>query len=273
MRLNTPGLFNKIGKTVTPALGTACYFLSLANIVELISSYLNCIIGKGSGSGWDKGEELAASRLIHGESPIILDIGANRGAWSTEVRRIIGNDGTWLMIDPASECCAILRSLGFGEVIEAAVSDREGTATLYSPSNASPIASLHERHDSVAAGRPQEHIDVAVKTIDGILDQRKIQIVDMAKMDLEGHELFALRGATRSLESHRLRCVTFEFGSANVNSRTFFRDFWDILNRYDYDIFRILPGGRTIRILEYYEDLEYFRGVSNYIAVARKAFP
>jgi hypothetical protein len=42
-----------------------------------------------------------------------------------------------------------------------------------------------------------------------------------------------------------------------------YRDYWDLLRGYDYDIYRILPRARTLRILRYDEDLEYFRGVSN----------
>lgn len=105
-------------------------------------------------------------------------------------------------------------------------------------------------------------------TIDEILMERGIELVDFAKMDLEGHELFALRGAAESLKHHRLRVLTFEFGTGNVNSRTFFRDFWGLLNGYGYRIERIYPGGKTAPVVEYYEDLEFFRGVTNYVALA-----
>ena len=64
-----------------------------------------------------------------------------------------------------------------------------------------------------------------------------------------------------------IKALTFEFGSGNVNSRTFFRDFWDLLNPLGYKIYRILPSSRMMPIKEYYEDCEYFRGVSNYLAV------
>jgi hypothetical protein len=86
------------------------------------------------------------------------------------------------------------------------------------------------------------------------------------KMDIEGHELFALRGAQRALTSRKIGALSFEFGCGNINSRTFFRDFWNLLNGSGFDIWRIAPGGREVRIIEYYEDLEYFRGATNYVA-------
>jgi hypothetical protein len=61
--------------------------------------------------------------------------------------------------------------------------------------------------------------------------------------------------------------MSFEFGGGNINSRTYFRDYWDLLTRHGYEIYRILPGGRRLQIVRYDEDMEYFRGVSNYVAV------
>ena len=268
MRLNTPGKLNRIGKRITPALGRMLAGRRATGLIELSSDYLNCLIGKGAGTGWDKGEELVAARLIERENPVIMDIGANKGAWTTEVRRLIGGRGRWLLVDPSAECCALLRTLNGVEVIEAAAGERSGRATLYTPNNESGLGSLHERRDSLVRGQNLAGREVSVTTIDEILAERGIELVDLAKMDLEGHELFALRGAARSLERQRLRALTFEFGVANVNSRTFFRDFWDLLTGYGYRLERIHPGGRTVPVVEYYEDLEYFRGVTNYVALS-----
>jgi hypothetical protein len=87
------------------------------------------------------------------------------------------------------------------------------------------------------------------------------------KIDTEGHDLAVLEGSQLSLEAKRIRALTFEFGSVNINSRTYFRDFWEYLRPLGYKIKRLCPGGRLIPIREYYEDLEYFRSVTNYLAV------
>ncbi len=268
MRLNTPGKLNRFGKKVTPFLSHLVASARATRFLELGSSYLNCVIGKGGGSNWHMGEELAASQFIHRENPVIMDIGANKGWWTLELRRLIGERGRWILVDPAAECCAILRKISGVEVIEAAVGEHAGKAKFYTPGDGSGFASLHKRHDSHAR---MEHLileerEVVVTTIDDILDRRGIEIVDMAKMDLEGHELFALRGAAQSLKTHRIRALTFEFGTSNVDSRTFFRDYFDLLTGYGYKIQRIYPGGKTVPVFEYYEDLEFFRGVTNYIA-------
>jgi hypothetical protein len=106
-----------------------------------------------------------------------------------------------------------------------------------------------------------------VVSIDSFMEAHAIEFVDFMKMDIEGHELFALQGAARALARGAIRALSFEFGAGNINSRTFFRDYWDLLTKHGYEIYRVLPGGRTLRIVRYDEDLEYFRSVSNYVAV------
>ena len=76
----------------------------------------------------------------------------------------------------------------------------------------------------------------------------------------------ALRGARRALESGKSGALSFEFGNANVNSHTFFRDFWQLLTTAGFRLWRITPGGRELLVEEYYEDYEYFRSVSNFVA-------
>ena len=89
-------------------------------------------------------------------------------------------------------------------------------------------------------------------------------------METEGHELRILKGARKLLQTGRIRALTFQFGAANVNSRTYFRDFWDLLTDYGYAIWRIMPGGTRVEIKRYCDDLELFRGASNYLAICRR---
>jgi hypothetical protein len=48
-------------------------------------------------------------------------------------------------------------------------------------------------------------------TIDDYLDREKIAVVALMKMDIEGYELTAVRGAARSLQSRRIQAIYFEY--------------------------------------------------------------
>lgn len=60
--------------------------------------------------------------------------------------------------------------------------------------------------------------------------------------------------------------LLFEFGSGNINSRTFFRELCDLITSAGFRIWRLTPSGGPVPIDEHYEDLEYFRAVSDYMA-------
>lgn len=273
-RLADAGSLKKIAKKITPPIGTAVQSLGMSNGIELFVSYLNLLVGKGSGSGWDKTETGATANVLRqgccSDRPVVIDCGANRGYWTRELRSHLGSDnGQWICIEPAPENVQCLEDLPNVEIIQAAVGERAEELQLYYYDSGSGWTSLHQRNDSFAQGYQFSVRTVPVITIDSLIADKGLDHVDFMKMDIEGHELFALRGATQSLTERRIKALSFEFGSGNVNSRTFFRDFWDLLTPLGFELRRICPGGATVPVKNYYEDLEVFRGVTNYIAVLR----
>ncbi len=273
IKLNTPGALNRVAKGITPPLGATVNRIGATGAVALMASYLELIIGKGCGSGWDQGEEAAAARVIRERTnaePVVIDCGANRGEWTREVRRRLSSDkGTWIALEPNPGCLPFLESIANLEVIRAAAGEQPGTQPLYTNSSTSGLASLHFRGDSVARGGGFTATDVQIVTLDSVIRSRSLKHVNFLKMDIEGHELFALRGALTALREGCIGALSFEFGAGNVNSRTFFRDFWELLTPLGFELRRICPGGVTTPVLEYYEDCEFFRGVSNYIAILK----
>ena len=270
LRPHHEGMMNRLGKKVAPFLTRLLINYRLTGFLSLLESYVCFIQGKGAGTGWDlQGEVNAAVAHIHRDNAVIFDVGANVGEWTTHLVKALGPTKFRLFLFEPSETCRIIlnsRKLPQATIIQAAVGDKPGIATFYSSGPASPIASLHARRDSYF----QEHmfIEEAVNVIriDDVMEEYHIDVVDFMKLDIEGNELAALYGAREALRAGRIRALTFEFGSPNINSRTYFRDFWEVLHPVGFSIHRICSGGFLIPIQEYYEDLEYFRGVTNYLA-------
>jgi len=61
--------------------------------------------------------------------------------------------------------------------------------------------------------------------------------------------------------------VAFEFGGCNIDTRTFFQDFWYFFREVHFRIFRITPSGYLYPIESYKEIYEQFR-TTNFIAIA-----
>lgn len=263
----------RVGKFLLPVAANLLASTRAQSTISLGETAVAMLQGKGSGSGWDIAAELTAALNFIRHGSTVLDVGANRGDWARGIHKQLNGDVRLFLFEPQEACFAHLETLtGNGTVlIKAAVGETDGQSILYSPGDGWGNASLHVRKDTYFAGQNFAPQMVDVISIDTFLSTNAIDSVAFLKMDIEGHELFALRGAFNALSTGAIRALSFEFGSGNINSRTFFRDFWELLTGYCYEIYRVLPGGKILRIASYDEDLEYFRGVSNYIAALPRA--
>jgi hypothetical protein len=86
------------------------------------------------------------------------------------------------------------------------------------------------------------------------------------KLDIEGHELKALNGATQMINSKKIDVIQFEFGGCNIDSRTYFQYFFYLL-KDNYYIYRILKDG-LFEMPTYKKTYEIFITI-NYLAVKK----
>jgi FkbM family methyltransferase len=268
MQLYKPSFANRFGKSAAKPLSRLACSRWFYRPCRLLDAYLNFLMGKGSGTGWDMEDEVrAAVSRIHRPQPVIFDVGANVGNWTKGVLQAVPNAKVY-MFDPSPGCQAAIqeRNLPGVILIPCALGETPGQAAYHSSSTTDGSASLYVRRDTPFQDLNYKTTTVKVSTIDKILESQKIDFVDFLKMDIEGHELFALRGARQSLASRKIGALSFEFGCGNINSRTFFRDFWELLTKAGFSIWRIAPSGKDILVSDYYEDMEYFRGATNFVA-------
>ena len=272
MELHKPTLANRMAKTVARPLSRLVCSSWVQKPVRAFDAYLNFLLGKGSGSGWDLDHEIDAALLFaHRPAPVIFDIGANIGLWSQRLLQLRPAARVFLF-EPSPHCVKRIQSLGLlaAGLIPAAVGETPGMAVLHFSSETDGSASLHQRGDSYFRDRTYQSVEVQVTTINSVIRKSGIDFVDFIKMDIEGHELAALRGANQALQSRKVGALSFEFGSGNINSRTYFRDFWSLLHEHGFALYRVTPSGRLLFLEDYYEDCEYFRGATNYVAQLRE---
>jgi FkbM family methyltransferase len=220
--------------------------------------------GKGWGAASTNAEVAAIMQLLDGNTAanlIVLDVGANVGNW-TECQVVA--------FEPSKSAFKVLSSRfqKYSNVncINLGLSNQNAEVTLFSDSEASGLSSVHNRrldHFSITFSK-QETINVT--TLDSWISiNPKYSDVVILKLDVEGHELSVLAGAKEVL--NRIQIIQFEFGGGNIDSKTYFQDFWYFFADLEFDLFRLTPRG-PIRVENYSEILEVFRP-TNYLAVRR----
>lgn len=200
-----------------------------------------------------------------GDGPIVVfDVGANRGDYSMLAREVLGERAEIHAFDPSPAVGHLVESW-FASVSPIALSSDDGSGELLGGDTTSPLASLHRRPMLPASG-PR----VPIRRLDGVCNDKGIVRIDLLKIDVEGHELHVLRGAREMIERGAVDAIQFEFGGANVDSRTYLRDFFDLLGPR-YAIHRVTRDGLVP--VEYHERHEVF-STTNFLALSRaKATP
>jgi FkbM family methyltransferase len=272
LQLSKPSRLNQSAKQAAKPLSRVAVSQFLRRKVRLVEIYLAFLQGKGSGTGWDIREEVnIAKKLVFRKNPVILDVGANVGDWSKYFLQAIPTAKIYI-VEPVEECQKEIRALNLPNttLIPSAVGKQKGVGLLHTPSKTAGIASLFARRDTFCQEQNADFhtLSINITTIDDIVAEHSIEFIDFLKMDIEGNEYNALLGAEQALKDKKIGAFSFEFGSGNINSRVFFHDFWDFISP-QFEIYRMTPSGILLEIDEYYEDLEYYRGVSNYVAILK----
>ena len=237
------------------------YFLKL---IERIAARFQ---GKGYGSATIKNEIKSIASLLKSEPSCALDIGGNIGDYTAELCTRWPNI-TIHIFEPSPTNLPKLRIRYSDQknihIHPFAVSDFEGSATLFADQPGSGMGSLSHRdvgHLQVSTFDNEE--DVKVISMEKYWENLGGGVIDIVKLDIEGHELSALKGMGKLVE--KIKIFQFEFGGCNIDTRTFFKDFFYFFTEKGFRIYRITPLGA--QLIPYYKETDEFFSTTNYIAL------
>ncbi len=136
-------------------------------------------------------------------SPVVLDLGANRGDFTSVFVERYG--ARVIAVEPNPALSAGLAARGAAEVVRAAVAPQAGTVAFAVDANDESSTIMEPGSGS----RPQE-IEVEAVTLTDLLRRSACDRIDLVKLDIEGAEILAL-GSVDSAELQRIDQLTIEF--------------------------------------------------------------
>jgi FkbM family methyltransferase len=196
----------------------------------------------------------------------VFDVGANLGYYTEKLLEI--NDNVEIhCFEPTKAVCKKLKQKFQSEKVyvnNIALSDRNGSRLFYENKTNHSFNSFYPvrvgRNHNIKTER------VLTTTLDDYCELKKIQHVDLLKIDTEGHELQVLKGAKGMLSKQAIDIIQFEFGYASIFARTFLKDFFDLFSKFDYEIYKIKP--LRIEKITYRAEIERC-SYANFLAVRK----
>lgn len=240
-------------KEAFPSLWLRWHFMHLPKTAEIELSFLK--------------------RFIREES-VTVDVGANCGLYTRELARL---SRCVHAFEPSRQMADLLRrtSAPNVNVHEVALSDHSGEAALFVPEGEQgPVHGLASiEPQACRSGKPGRAVPVPTARLDDIVQDE----VEFVKIDVEGHELSVLNGATGLLERSQpvflveaedrhhptATSSVFEF-FRHRNYRGFFVDDGDVIpvEEFDVETFQdvdaLLPDGGRKKGKAYVNNFFFF---------------
>lgn len=182
-------------------------------------------------------QDALKERLKTGDT--FFDVGANAGFFTLIASRLVGPTGKCIAFDPSPENASCISEQvllnGFQNctVVQEAIADSQGEADFYFATPGSPEGRLGSGQDG------EQEIKVKTATLDDAC--QRFGAPAFVKMDIEGGEALALRGASQLLREARPSWLI------ELHSDECERDVREILSAAAYDFLdlngvRVPPG-------------------------------
>ena len=208
----------------------------------------NQIFFRGSYSG----DQLTLLERVLEASSVFVDVGANQGEF-TIAAAIIAGQGEIIAIEPVDEFRGRLlenirlNGLSNVRVAPIALGDEEGSLPIFDSETLFPDGTMHDGLTTLFASPSRSRCRgiVPVRTLDAVLEELAVARVDVIKLDIEGAEWMALRGAAKTLSKYRPMLI-LEVGRETCRAAGYEpEDFVAWLLGQNYQLERVVDGGRT----------------------------
>lgn len=201
-------------------------------------------------------------RLYEGKNFTVFDVGANVGEYSERILRDPKFSSYQVHIfEPQEKCFEELMNKFSAKrqvfLNHFGVSDQEEGLDIYSDREKSGLASLYKRNLGFYGLELSKIEKIQLKRLDWYVESKNIKRINLLKLDVEGHELKVLEGLGKYLSKDFIDFIQFEYGGANLDSRTSLLDFYSLLQKCGFKLCKIMKG--------YLEEREYNPRFENFV--------
>lgn len=211
------------------------------------------------------------------DAVVLFDIGGNIGGYSeiltAECRRR-SLDFDLHIFEPTTSCFTILQSKFSGNpdvhLNNFGVSNAVGAREIFYDAENSGFASLYQRNLASLNVEMKNKESIELIRLEDYLSKHSIQGIDFLKIDIEGHELHAFEGMGKYLSGDFIKVIQFEYGGANLDSRTNLLDLYTLLTSRGFVICKIMR--KNIEQREYQSWMDNFQ-YANYVAISKQFYP
>jgi len=183
---------------------------------------------------------------------VFFDVGAHIGYYSVKAARRVGNGGRVVSFEPNPEIVRLLRdnvqsnALSQIEVVPIACTDRDQMLTFYAAATANTGASsLAEANADPGLGGKANSYQVRGRPIDDVVRELNVKRLDVMKVDVEGAEVYVLRGAIQSLNRFHPKIVAEVVPRQLENMKSSKEELFALLESLGYKRMRPLNEQKT----------------------------
>lgn len=194
-----------------------------------------------------------------GETPIIFDIGANRGNYTDFALSLFPN-AKMLLVEPNDMWTdELIRKYGGNKNITlwfSLIGSRIGAERFYYFTNHNDqLSSIYKR--PVFSDLPMQETITHMTTIDDLMEEFGIEIVDFIKVDTEGAEFDVLKGAILSLAAQRIHFIQIEYGGTYPDAGITMKEVIKFVNSFGYKAYSYNGVFTELDSKTFIEDFHY----------------
>ena len=198
---------------------------------------------------------------------VAFDVGANIGVHALVMAKAVGQTGTVHCFEAHPAMCerlrenASLNSMSQMRIQQVAVSDAEGTATLYGFDEAGADQGTSSLIHEFVAAKKAPQFTVEATTLDAFAQEHAIERLDFIKIDVEGAESLIWRGGVKTFAKFKPHMV-IEYVQGLDANKEFYKEMSAFFSANNYRLYMIgdentpflqeivgsLPGHNVIQI-------------------------